>query len=154
MILSCFINKDALLAHINAYFSFIEGEYHLESKPGKITDEPAPTHKVWDRDPEPATFSGLALFLGFNSIRAFEDYIETGELSDVLKWGRLRIEASYERKLHAQSATGAIFALKYMGWNERTEAKQTGGEQLPKTIKVEILESGPKPAESERDVIL
>src|SRR5437879_3824237 len=107
---SSFTDKGDLTTRINTYFNFIEGEYHLETKPGKETkDQPAPAQKVWDRDPEPATFAGLALSLGFNSIRAFEDYIENGDFAEVLKWAHLRIEASYEKKLHAQSATGAIF---------------------------------------------
>jgi hypothetical protein len=153
MLQSFFTNADNLTARIDAYFDFIEGEYHLENKPGKETkDQPAPTQKIWDRDPEPATFAGLALFLGFNSIQQFDDYNDTGEHAAALKWGRLRVEASYERKLHAQSAAGAIFALKYMGWGERTESKLGG--QLPKTIKVEVFESGPEPADSEKEVIL
>ena len=78
--------------------------------------------------------------------------METGRFAEVLKWGHLRIEASYEKKLHAQSATGAIFALKNMGWNERSDNKPA--EEVPKTVKVEIHESGPKPAESEKEVIL
>ncbi|MDB4919876.1 terminase small subunit [Mucilaginibacter sp.] len=149
----CFSDEKSLIARIDAYFNLIEGEYHLENKPGKeAKDLPAPTQKVWDRNPEPATLADLALFLGFNSIRAFDNYMENGKFAEALKWGHLRIEASYEKKLHAQSAAGAIFALKNMGWNERNDIKPT--EQQPKTIKVEILESGPKPAESEKEVIL
>jgi hypothetical protein len=148
-----FTNAGKLAARIDAYFNFIEGEYHLEDKPGKETkDQPAPNIKVWDREPEPATFAGLALFLEFNSLQAFDDYIENGEFAAMLKLGRLRIEASYERKLHNQSATGAIFALKRMGWNDR-EDKQSG-DQMPKTLKMVIYESGPAPAESEKEVIL
>jgi len=149
-----FTNAPHLVARIDAYFFSIEGEYHFEDKPGgKVTeDQPAPQHKVWDREPEPATFSALALHLGFNSLQAFDDYTGNGHLADTLKWGRLRIEASYEKKLHNQSATGAIFALKRMGWNDR-EDKPAG--ILPfKTIQVEILESGPPPAGSEKEVLL
>jgi len=150
---SCFTDQHDLFLRIDAYFNFIEGEYHLESKPGKDTkDQAAPIQKIWDRDPEPATFTGLALFLGFNSIRAFDKYMANGDFAEVLKWAHLRIEASYEKKLHAQSATGAIFALKNMGWNERSEGKPA--EDFPKTIKVEIFESGPMPAETEKEVML
>jgi len=147
-------SEASLTGRIADYFTFIEGEYHLENKPGKESkDQPAPAQKVWDREPQPATFSDLALHLGFNSLHAFENYIESGEYNEVLKWGRLRIEASYERKLHAQSATGAIFALKNMGWNEHTESKpQT--EQFPKTLPVEVLLTGHEPAQSEKEVVL
>ena len=148
-----FTNAGKLAARINAYFNFIEGEYHLEDKPGKETkDQPVPTIKVWDREPEPATFAGLALFLKFNSLQAFDDYIENGKFAAALKQGRLRVEASYERKLHNQSAAGAIFALKRMGWNDRDDKQQ--GHQTPTTMKMQIFESGPEPAESEKEVIL
>jgi hypothetical protein len=144
-----FINADDLAARIDSYFTFIEGEYHLENKPGKDTDV---TIKVCDREPEPATFAGLTLYIGFNSRQAFDDYEQNGPFAETLKYGRLRIEASYEKKLHAQSSAGAIFALKSMGWNERAEVKT--GEQLPKTMQVEIIESGPKTAGNEKDVVL
>ena len=40
----CFSDERSLIARIDAYFNFIEGEFHLESKPGKETkDQPAPT---------------------------------------------------------------------------------------------------------------
>ena len=150
---SGFTDKSDLTARINTYFNFIEGEYHLETKPGKETKEqPTPAQKVWDRDPEPATLAGLALSLGFNSIGAFDDYMERGEFAEVLKWAHLRIEASYEKKLHAQSAAGAIFALKNMGWNERKEIKPA--EEQSHTLAVQVFESGPMPAESEKEVVL
>jgi len=146
-------SEASLTSRINDYFIFIEGEYHLENKSGKESkDQPTPTQKIWDREPQPATFTDLALYLGFTSLQAFDTYTASGKYSETLKWGRLRIEASYERKLHAQSATGAIFALKNMGWNERTESKpQT---EAPKTVTVTVLETGPRPAGSEKEVVL
>ena len=146
-------SEASLTSRINDYFIFIEGEYHLEEKPGKETkDQPAPTQKMWDREPQPATFTDLALHLGFTSLQAFDNYTENGKFNETLKWGRLRIEASYERKLHAQSAAGAIFALKNMAWNERGEAKQQP--EGPKTVTVTVLDSGPRPAGSEKEVVL
>src|SRR6202035_3061369 len=105
--------------------------------------------KVWLHDPEPATLTGLAIFLGFHSKQAFEKYEENGRFANILKQGRLRIEAVYEKKLHLQSsASGAIFALKSMGWNEKTESKTAA--KAIKNIKIEIIETGPKPAENEK----
>lgn len=149
-----FTDLDALTVRINTYFEFIEGEYHLENKPAKGAKEnDIVVQKVWDRDPEPPTFAGFAFFLGFSSLEEFDEYIEQGAFAETLKRGRLRIEASYEKKLHTQATTGTIFALKSMGWKERTENKQT---VIPQTeaIKIEIIESGPPPAESEKEVIL
>jgi len=108
---------------------------------------------VWDREPEPATFAGLTLYLGFNSRQEFDDYEQNGAYAHLLKRAKLRIEASYERKLHNQSSTGAIFALKSMGWNERTDTISTA-ELLPKTIQIEIIETGPAPAATEKEVVL
>jgi hypothetical protein len=148
------VSESSLTNRINDYFTFIEGEYHLENKTGNESkDQPAPTKKIWDRDPEPATFAGFAVHLGFSSLQALDAYIEAGKYNETLKFGHLRVEASYERKLHAQSATGAIFALKNRGWNERSEVKQQTAE-FPKTLPVEVLVTGPIPAQSEKEVVL
>jgi hypothetical protein len=108
---------------------------------------------VWDREPEPATIAGLALYLGFSSRQAFEDYEANGKFADRLKRARLQIEAAYEKKLHYQSPTGAIFALKSMGWNERADNKPAD-EAANTLLKVEIIKSGPQLAASEKEVIL
>jgi len=148
-----FVDSPDMVKKINSYFDFLDGEFHYEDKPCKTNnDEPAPQRKVYDREPEPATLAGFALHLKFNSVQAFEDYVDIGELCETLRWGRLRIEAFYEKKLHAQSSTGAIFALKKMGWNDKPEPRPT--EQIPKTIQVEVLNSGPAPAGNEKDVEL
>lgn len=148
------MSESSLTSRINDYFTLIEGEYHLENKRGNESKEqPAPAKKIWDRDPEPATFAGFAVHLGFSSMEAFNAYIEAGKYNEALKFGHLRIEASYERKLHAQSAAGAVFALKNRGWNERGEVKQQTAE-FPKTLPVEVLFTGPIPAQSEKEVVL
>jgi len=149
-----FTDIDSLITLIDKYFEFINGEYHFENKPAKTAKEnDAVAQKVWDREPEPPTFAGFAFFLGFSSLEEFDKYIEDGPFSETLKRGRLRIEASYEKKLHTQATTGTIFALKSMGWKERSENKQTGVPP-PETIKIEIIESGPPPAETEKEVVL
>ena len=140
---------------IDSYFKTIEGEYHLENTPAKNGKEKEPvTQQIWDRGPEPATFSGLALFLGFTSLDEFDDYIENGEYGETVKKARLQVEASYEKKIHTQSATGIIFVLKTMGWKERPENKEINAGEEPQVIKIEIVESGPPPAGSEKEVVL
>jgi DNA-packaging protein gp3 len=139
---------------INAYFIHIEGMYHLEEitlKDAKGLDHME--QKVWDREPEPPTISGLALFLGFNSREAFDNYEQKGKFANTLKRGRLRVETIYEKKLHQPAPTGALFALKSMGWNEKPESKTTDIEPV-KSLKIEIIEAGPKPAENEAEVAL
>jgi hypothetical protein len=147
---SNFTTAIKLTNHIDAYFDYIDGEYRHENKPVKGQQQSAAEQKkICVREPEPATIAGLALFLGFSSRQAFDDYEQTGEFAPILKQGRLRVEAVYEKKLHQQSSAGAIFALKSMGWNEKVE-----GNTAFKSITVEIIESGPKPAENEKEVIL
>jgi len=71
---------------------------------------------------DPATVTGLALHIGFESRQSIYDYEEDGQFSYIIKNARLRVECEYEKRLStAQSPTGAIFALKNMGWKDRTE---------------------------------
>jgi hypothetical protein len=139
---------------IDKYFDNIKGDYHHEQKPVKNSKDNAETieQKVWDREPEPATLSGLALALGFNSRQEFNDYIQNGSFAPVLKQGILRVEACYEAHLH-QNTTGAMFALKNMGWNEKYEPSPTNTE-AGNILKVKIFNAGPPPADSEKDVQL
>jgi len=104
---------------------------------------------VWDREPEPPTLSGLALHLGFNSRQEFERYEQTGEFAALIKRGRLRIEAEYEKKLHMQSPSGAIFALKNLGWNERDNPLDN---LPPPPLQIQIVDSGVPVAGNEREV--
>lgn len=152
-ILSC---NDAVQAGrlIERYFTHIQGKYHIEQKTIKTGKDHAENieQKVWDRPPEPATISGLALALGFNSRQQFENYLNNGPLADVVKRALLRVEAGYEANLH-QNTTGAMFALKSMGWNEKPEPSSAGAD-TDNILKVEIKHSGPIPAGNEKDVDL
>jgi len=137
---------------IDGYFYYIEGVYYEAEKPAK-DGKTTTVEKVYEREPEPPTVAGLLLFLGINSRTLFESCCTEGEFADILSRGRLRIEACYEKKLHSQSATGAIFALKSMGWNEKPEITKKDTE-LFKTLKIEIIESGPVLAAIEKEVAL
>ena len=146
-----FIKGSDLSGRIDAYFKHTDGKYHLDVKETKGL--PDIEHKIPDRDPEVPTITGLALFLGFNSRQAFSDYEEKGKFKQILKRGRLRIEAIYEKKLHHQSSAGAIFALKSMGWNEKYENILPGNGTF-KSIKIELIETSQKPVGSEKEVVL
>jgi len=67
------------------------------------------------------TISGIAYFLGFTSRQSFYDYENRLEFSDTIKKARLRIEMNYEENLMDKACTGSIFALKNMGWSDKTE---------------------------------
>jgi hypothetical protein len=70
------------------------------------------------------TITGLALFLGFESRQSFYDYEE--KYSYIIKRARLTIEHAYECKLSDGQPTGAIFALKNMGWKDKSEHEHSG----------------------------
>jgi hypothetical protein len=146
---------ERLNALIDKYFTHIKGEYESDDLPVKSTKATtaAAKKKVWLREPEPATITGLAFFLGFNSRQAFDDYEANGRLAHILKRGRLGIEVEYEKKLHQQPASGAIFALKNMGWNEKADSKLPA-DDFQKSLEIKIIETGPAPASSEKEVVL
>lgn len=98
---------------IDDYFVHIEGEFHYEADP----DDESKDIKVYDRYSEPATITGLCLFLGFESRQSFHDYGKREGFSYTIKKARLRVENAYEIALnHSRQPTAQIFALKNLGW--------------------------------------
>ncbi len=146
-----FKSVDDLCRLVDEYFKSIEGEYRLEEKPQKKPDDAPVIQKVPIREAEPPTMAGLALHLGFNSRDEFDKLEKGGKYAAVLKRARLRVEVAYEKKLHQQSSSGALFALKSMGWNDKPEDKQT---PLSTTIAIKLINSGPQPASNEKEVQL
>lgn len=67
------------------------------------------------------TITGLAYFLGFESRSSFYDYENREGFSYTIKRSRLFIETEYEEQLQIGNTTGAIFALKNMGWIDKME---------------------------------
>ncbi|OKS84854.1 terminase small subunit [Mucilaginibacter polytrichastri] len=146
-----FHSKSDLEGWISSYFKYIEGDFELALPPprSKLETERV-AHKIWLREPEPPTISGLAYYLGFESRQAFDQYEVSGRFGPELKRGRLRIETEYEKKLHNSSSTGAMFALKAMGWNEKAEIMP----MLNGDITIHIIDTGAQPAASEKEVEL
>ncbi len=145
-----FKSVDDLCQLVDEYFKSIEGEYRLEEKSHKKPDDIPVMQKVPIREGEPPTMAGLALYLGFNSRDEFDKLERAGKYAAVLKRARLRVEVAYEKKLHQQSS-GALFALKSMGWKEKAEDKQT---PVSTTIAIKLINSGPQPASNEKEVQL
>lgn len=77
------------------------------------------------------TITGLALYLGFTSRKAMYDYEQKKEFCDTIKNARLRIEHEYEKQLHLDKCTGAIFALKNFGWKDKTEDNTDNKNRTP-----------------------
>ena len=72
------------------------------------------------------TVSGLAYYLGFCDRQSLYDYSnKNDEFSCIVKKARLAIERRYEQNLSKNSPAGSIFALKNMGWRDKTEVDNT-----------------------------
>lgn len=67
------------------------------------------------------TITGLAYYLGFESRQSFYDYEKKKDFSYTIKKARLKIELEYEKQLWNDKCTGAIFALKNLGWKDKVE---------------------------------
>lgn len=86
-----------------------------------------------------ATVTGLALYLGFCSRSSLDDYAEKGEeFSYTVKRGKLAVENAYE----INGQTIDIFALKNMGWRDRTEVApvDTEGNSIQPVINITVVQ--------------
>lgn len=100
------------------YFETIKGSFHYEAD----AEDESKDVKVWDTPSEPATITGLCLFLGFESRQSFHDYAENKEFSYAIKKARLMIENAYEISLnYSRMPTAQIFALKNLGWEDKSK---------------------------------
>lgn len=82
----------------------------------------------------PPTITGLVLYLGFESRQSFYDYQAKEDFSYAIKKARTRIENEYEVNLSGRNPTGSIFALKNMGWADKTEVDHTTKGESIQTI--------------------
>ncbi len=87
-----------------------------------------------DEEKKPYTVTGLALALDFADKKSLRDYQEKDEFSPLIKRAKLKVEMAYERRLSGANATGAIFALKNMGWRDQQHYEH-GGSDLIAAIK-------------------
>ena len=69
------------------------------------------------------TWSGLALYLGFESRQSLEDYKKKDGFTYPIKKALLTIEKYYEQSITGKNPAGAIFALKNFGWKDRQEVQ-------------------------------
>ena len=104
---------------------------HGSGRPAKYTDP----DEIWNlaleyiescqdsKGKAKLTVSGLAFYLGFESRQSMYDYEKNDIFSYVIKRLRLFVEHCYESQLYTFNATGAIFALKNMGWKDKTETE-------------------------------
>lgn len=105
-----------------------------------------------DKTAEPITVAGLALYLGFSSKDEFDEYEQTGYHKLFIQRARFRVMAYYESRLHYPAPTGAMFALKSMGWADKLKTKKSTGKT--KSLTVKVIQTGPQPASTEKEVAL
>lgn len=77
--------------------------------------------KTCEAEKKQPTITKLCYALGFESRQSFYDYEEKPDFSYIIKRARLWVESGYEEGLQNAACTGAIFALKNMGWRDRNE---------------------------------
>lgn len=82
--------------------------------------------EYFDDKEETHTWTGLALYLGFESRQSLEDYKKKEGFSYSIKKALTRIEALYEqRMIKSNNPSGSIFALKNFGWKDKQEVDMT-----------------------------
>lgn len=85
-------------------------------------DKRVESYMDWCRmNDEKPTVTGATLHLGFCDKTTLYDYRDRPEFSHSIKRLLLFVENGYETALHGNSVTGSIFALKNMGWKDKTE---------------------------------
>src|SRR5436190_16546054 len=77
------------------YFIYIQGEFHegtVKEKDEKTGKQVTRKVKVWDRYPEPATITGLTIYIGFADRGTLDDYEKKDEFSHIIKKARKIVE--------------------------------------------------------------
>lgn len=80
------------------------------------------------------TVTRMAYELGFTSRSSLYEYKEDQRFTDIIKRACLYIESNYEAMLHNPGCTGAIFALKNMGWSDKHDLISSDGSMSPKSF--------------------
>lgn len=109
-------NPEEMSAKIDEYFK--TGVKTRTVRIGKGKD-------AYDVDVQVPTITGLCLYLGFESRQSFYDYEKKEGFAYTIKRARLMIENVNEENLQIGNTTGAIFALKNMGWKDSSQVENT-----------------------------
>ncbi len=91
--------------------------------------------KIGVREPiQKPTVTGLALALGFADKTTLYEYRDRPEFSYSIKRALTMIEQYHEEGLSDNNVAGRIFALKNMGWKDKSETEITGKDGGPLQI--------------------
>lgn len=80
---------------------------------------------------KPITLTGALLHMGIYSRATIDEYEKRDGFSEPVKRLKAIVADAYESRLHGNSPTGAIFALKNMGWSDKQEHEHTGKDGGP-----------------------
>lgn len=86
----------------------------------------------------PVTISGLTLYMGFTSRQSFYDYGGMEEFRESVARARLIVADQYELCLHTKTPTGAIFALKNMGWTDQQRLDLGNADDKPFAVSGDV----------------
>lgn len=86
---------------------------------------------------EKPTITGMTLFVGFSSRSSWDDYKKREGFEYIVKRAKLTIENSYE----VSGTTFDMFALKNMGWKDKTEVSNTNINTTYTPTKEDILKA-------------
>lgn len=92
----------------------------------ETVDQIIPVLQEWENKiiaGEKPTVTGLCLALNFDSKDTLYAYRDKEGFSYPIKRALLIVENGYEKALRDSNATGSIFALKNMGWKDKTESE-------------------------------
>jgi hypothetical protein len=95
---------------------------------------------------KPLTLTGLIRHMGLSSRQSLDEYAKYEGFSDPVKRAKLAVEEAYEERLHTQSPTGAIFALKNMGWTDRQEISTPDLKPVSR-VQIEVIGATPDPSD-------
>jgi len=90
---------------------------------------------------EPVTWTGLALFMGFSSRQSIDEYAKYDGFSDCVKKAKTFVEWHYEMRLCGDKPTGAIFALKNMGWRDKPAEDDDTDAPQPTTVNINVSDA-------------
>ena len=94
----------------------------------KLAEEVEVYFDECDKSGEPYTWTGLALYLGFTSRQALDNYTQYDEFSETVRRAKLRCENYAERMaLTSRNPAGPIFILKNYGWSDSEQLAQRMG---------------------------
>ena len=116
----------------NKYYLLREnsGAKPFYETPTKMAAKAIEYFEKCDESEENLTVTGLIYHLGFVDKKSLRDYKGKKDFSPLIKRMLLLVEENYEKRLSETACTGAIFALKNMGWYDRKELTGKDGEQL------------------------